>query len=114
MFTTSRRRYDASAQVIEGLCEAAAPAHGTEGLGDTSAPAHGTEGLSNASIAVHATAASVSTVGQPDAKERMEDTQPPVHCSKAFQGFKKRLVLVLTSESSDKEFEDKPPDPVLE
>ncbi|KAK5598780.1 hypothetical protein CRENBAI_004424 [Crenichthys baileyi] len=111
MFTTSARRrchhrHDASARVIGGPADTAGPAPATEGLDDTSAHAHATEGPGNAFIAGHAAPASVSAVGQPDAAERMEDTQPPVCGSRPFQGFKKRLVLVLASESSNEGFED--------
>ncbi|KAK5607381.1 hypothetical protein CRENBAI_024782 [Crenichthys baileyi] len=105
----------APAHATEGLCDASAPAPATEAHGDASAPAPGTEGLGEASITAHAAPASVSAVDKPDASERMEDTQCPVRGSKAFPGFKKRLVLVLAYESSDEGFEDEPlPDPVTE
>ncbi|KAK5621007.1 hypothetical protein CRENBAI_015407 [Crenichthys baileyi] len=74
----------APAHATEGLGEASAPAHATEDLGDASAPhsTHATEGLGNTSAPVHTT-------------EGLGDAPASAPGLKAFQGFSKRLVLVL-------------------
>ncbi|MED6245486.1 hypothetical protein ATANTOWER_003879 [Ataeniobius toweri] len=80
----------------------------TVGWLDASAPVHAFGRLD-------ATAAAPASVGQPDASGRMEDVQTPTLVSKAFQGLKERLIIILVTESSDEGFEDEPPpDPVPE
>ncbi|KAK5601970.1 hypothetical protein CRENBAI_018406, partial [Crenichthys baileyi] len=97
-----RRKRDTSAQVIGGPGDASAPAQATEGLGDASAPALATEGLADASAP-----AQVS--------EGLGDASASAPGLKAFQGFSKRLVLVLVPEPCYEGFKDeKLPEPVPE
>ncbi|KAK5619563.1 hypothetical protein CRENBAI_013049 [Crenichthys baileyi] len=119
---------DTSAQVIRGPGDASAPAQATEGLGDTSASAHATEGRGDASAPGQATEGPCDPSAPVHATEGLGDASAPAHSTegvgdpfasapglKAFQGFSKRLVLVLVPEPCDEGFEDEPPpEPVPE
>ncbi|KAK5608039.1 hypothetical protein CRENBAI_005705 [Crenichthys baileyi] len=105
----------APAQATEGLSDASAPAHATEGLGDASAPAQAIEVPGDTSAPAHATEGLGDASAPALATEGLGDLLAPAPGLKAFQGFKERLVLILTSETGDEGFEDEPPsDPVPE
>ncbi|KAK5614702.1 hypothetical protein CRENBAI_018654 [Crenichthys baileyi] len=113
------RKHASLGPVIGGLGDASAPAPTTEGLGCASPPVPVIGGLSvppapaSAVGRLDAPASAPASVGQLDASGKIEDVQTPTLDSKALQGIKERLVIVLVAEPSDEGFEDEAlPDPV--
>ncbi|KAK5601532.1 hypothetical protein CRENBAI_024424 [Crenichthys baileyi] len=82
-----RRKRGASAQFIEGLCDASAPAHATEGPGDASAPAHATEGPGDASAPAHATEGPGDASAPAHATEGPGDASAPAHATERLSSF---------------------------